>query len=112
MLYRFKTKNRADVIMLEPNGRQALEIMGKDPGPQGIILSAEMPAAIQALRAAVLKDEADEKARQEKAEEEARERNSVYVPVPPGVTLRHRVLPLVDLLQRCHEDDDDIVWGV
>ena len=49
MLYKFKSKVTADLIMLEPNGRRMLEIVGKEPGPQGIILSKDMPAAIAAL---------------------------------------------------------------
>ena len=50
MLYRFKSKAAGDVVMLEPNGKQVLEILGKDPAHPGIILPEQMPAAIQALR--------------------------------------------------------------
>ncbi len=32
MLYKFKSKAAGDVIMLEPNGRRVLEIIGKDAG--------------------------------------------------------------------------------
>ena len=32
MLYKFKSKAAGDLIMLEPNGRRVLEIIGKDPG--------------------------------------------------------------------------------
>ena len=49
MLYRFKSKNMGDVIMLEANGRQVLEIIGKTPDPRGIILPEQMPAASAAL---------------------------------------------------------------
>ena len=62
MLYRFKSKNMGDVIMLEPNGRQVLEIIGKTPSPRGIILPEQMPAAIEALEAAIrLEESKDEK---------------------------------------------------
>ena len=37
MLYKFKSRATADVIMLESNGRQVLEIVGKTPGASGII---------------------------------------------------------------------------
>ncbi|MEN9376283.1 MAG: hypothetical protein RL710_1440, partial [Pseudomonadota bacterium] len=30
MLYKFKSKITGDVIMLQPNGRRVLEIIGKD----------------------------------------------------------------------------------
>ena len=49
MLYKFKSKAAGDVIMLEGNGRRVLEIMGKAPGPQGIILPVQMAAGIAAL---------------------------------------------------------------
>lgn len=48
MLYKFKSKAAGDLIMLEPNGRRVLEIIGKDAGPKGIILPEEMPGAIGA----------------------------------------------------------------
>ncbi|MDW8337472.1 MAG: DUF1840 family protein, partial [Tepidimonas sp.] len=35
MLYRFKSKATGDVVMLEPNGRRVLEILGKDPDAPG-----------------------------------------------------------------------------
>ena len=57
MLYKFKSKNTGDVIMLEPHGRQVLEIIGKEAGPQGIILPEQMPAALLALRAAIAQEE-------------------------------------------------------
>jgi hypothetical protein len=31
MLYKFKSRSTGDLIMLEVNGRQVLEILGKDP---------------------------------------------------------------------------------
>jgi hypothetical protein len=58
MLYKFKSKDAGDVIMLEANGRKVLEIIGKDAGPKGIILPEQMPAAIAALKAAIAHEEA------------------------------------------------------
>ena len=57
MLYRFKSRNAGDVIMLEPNGKRVLEIIGKEPGPKGIVLVELMPQAIAALQAAVAQEE-------------------------------------------------------
>ncbi|MDO9402400.1 MAG: DUF1840 domain-containing protein [Polaromonas sp.] len=98
MLYKFKSKNTGDVIMLEPNGRHVLEAIGKEPGPQGIIQVAQMQAAIDALHAAIAKEEAAAK------EEDA-------VPVE-GPSFRTRALPFIEMLQRCKASGDDIVWGV
>ena len=100
MLYRFKSKNMGDVIMLEPNGRQMLEIIGKEPGPRGIILPADMPAAITALQAAIALEESGD----------VKEESGV---VPAGaVTLHQRALPFIDMLRRCEKDGHEVVWGV
>ena len=56
MLYKFKSKAAGDLIMLEPNGRQVLQLIGKQAGATGIIETAHMPAAIQALEAAIVRE--------------------------------------------------------
>lgn len=107
MLYKFKSKAAGDLIMLEPNGRRVLEIIGKDPGLQGIILPDEMPRAMQALEAAIAREEAEHKA----AIDEARARGQV----PPrfeAVSLRQRAVPFIDMLKRCNGAGKEIVWGV
>ena len=62
MLYKFKSKAAGDLIMLEPNGRRVLEVIGKDPGPKGIILPEQMPAAVAALEEAIRKEESEQQA--------------------------------------------------
>jgi regulator of protease activity HflC (stomatin/prohibitin superfamily) len=107
MLYKFKSKAAGDLIMLEPNGRRVLEIIGKDPAPKGIILPEEMPAAAAALEAAIVRAEAEQKA----AAEAARAKGEVP---PPGdaVSLRQRAVPFLDMLRRCGDAGKEIVWGV
>lgn len=107
MLYKFKSKAAGDLIMLEPNGRRVLEIIGKDPGPKGIILPEEMPGAIRALEDAITKEEAEHQA----AIDEAKAKGEV----PPkfdAISLRQRALPFIDMLRRCEKDHKEIVWGV
>jgi hypothetical protein len=107
MLYKFKSKAAGDLIMLEPNGRRVLEIIGKDAGPKGIILPEEMPGATRALEDAITREEAEHKA----LAEEARARGEV----PPkfdAVSLRQRVVPFLDMLKRCSKEGKEIVWGV
>ena len=108
MLYRFKSKNLADVVMLEPNGRRVLEIIGKDPGPQGIILPDQMPPAIVALRAAV--DEEEREFAEAKADFEAG--RSEEPPKGDGVSLRQRTQPFIEMLKFCQQSGDSVVWGV
>jgi hypothetical protein len=102
VLYKFKTKNAGDVIMLDATGRQMLEIIGKAAGPTGIIQAGEMPAAIAAVEAAV--------ASEEKRSREAAEQGEA--PATDEPSLRQRAVPFVDLLRRCQQDGNDITWGV
>ena len=106
MLFKFKSKAAGDLIMLEPNGRRVLEIIGKDPAPKGIIEAAQMPAAIGALEAAITKEESDQQA----AADEARSKGEVAS--RPEVSLRQRAVPFLDMLRRCQAAGQDIVWGV
>lgn len=107
MLYKFKSKAAGDLIMLEPNGRRVLEIIGKDPGPKGIIEAGQMPAAIAALEGAIAREEAD----QQRAIDEAKAQGKV----PPSfadVSLRQRAVPFIDMLKKCEKAGKEIVWGV
>ena len=102
MLYKFKSKNAGDVIMLEANGRRLLEVIGKDAGPTGIILAAQMPAAVQALQDAIALEESTPPVLDANGE-----------PVKgdaPG--LRQRAVPFIDILQRNFKSGTDITWGV
>jgi hypothetical protein len=107
MLYKFKSKAAGDLIMLEPNGRQVLEIIGKDAQPKGIILPEQMPAAISALEGAVEKDEAEHKAMLEEAKAKGES-----PPRTDAVSLRQRAVPLLEMLRRCEKAGQEIVWGV
>ena len=104
MLYKFKSKNTGDVIMLEPHGRQVLEIIGKEAGPQGIILPEQMPAALLALRSAI--------AQEELLAPQQLEQNAEQKSQSPAIALRHRALPFMQMLEACHRQGDSVVWGV
>ena len=114
MLYKFKSKNTGDVIMLQANGRRVLQIIGKEvpedvttTGEKGIILPEQMPGAIAALEAAIAREESEQKA----ALAEALARHE---PAPhfETISLRQRAQPFIEMLQRCMEDGSDVVWGV
>jgi hypothetical protein len=111
MLYKFKSKVTGDVIMLQPNGKRLLEIIGKstpnDAGDKGIILALEMTAALAALQAAITHEEAAQQAAIAQALAD-------HAPPPrfEAVSLRQRALPLMDMLRRCAREDEAIVWGV
>ena len=102
MLYKFKSKNAGDVIMLEANGRKVLEAIGKDAGPTGIILAAQMPAAVQALQDAIALEESAPPVLDAKGEPVKRD----------ALGLRQRAVPFIDILQRNLKSGTDITWGV
>lgn len=111
MLYKFKSKVTGDIIMLEPNGRRILEIIGKDIQPessrQGIIHPAQMVAAIAALEAAIAKQEAEQKALTKAAIERDDD-----APQSELISLRQRAQPFIEMLHRCEKAGTEIVWGV
>ena len=108
MLYKFKSKVTSDVIMLEPNGRQILQIWGKweDGAPaKGILLPEDMPAAKAALEAAIAQEEAQRA--QAALEAQARGEDTQVA----GISLRQRAMPLLDMMQRSLKAQKEIVWG-
>lgn len=107
MLYRFKSKAGADVVMLAESGDAVLRLMGREPAPQGILQVADLPGLIQALEAGVAADEAVFQSAVDAA-------RAAGEPVPrrQGVSLRQRAWPLHELMQRSLKDKADVVWGV
>jgi hypothetical protein len=95
MLYKFKSKAAGDVIMLAVSGERVLRVLGREPAAKGILEVADMPAAMQALEAAVAQDE---QARRD-AEAEAAAQGT---PLPPreAITLRQRAWPLLEMMRR------------
>ena len=107
MLYKFKSKAAGDLILLEPQGKQFLQLIGKTADSKGIIEPADMPAAVAALLAAIAAQEAE----QQTAREQAKEKGQP-APVFDGISLRQRCKPIIDMLNRCHREQQPIVWGV
>jgi len=107
MLYRFKSKASGDVVMLEPNGKRLLEILGKSPLGPGILLLEQMPAALEAIRLAVF----DEECEFERLAQEALARGE-DPPDPERVSLRMRLAPFVEMVHHCQRESCEVVWGV
>ena len=105
-LYRFKSRETGDLVMLEPHGRRILEILGK-PLHSGIIQPPEMQAAGIAIREAAGAEEQEQK----RLREEALAKHEVPPEFDP-VNLRLRSVPFLEMLQRCEAANVDVVWGV
>jgi len=113
MLYKFKSRATADMIMLEASGRQLLTIIGKGDEPHGIITTEQIPAAIEALQAAVAADEtADGGERQAQASADPGEAGAQDEEGQPreSVRLRQRAAPFIDMLRRSAAEGHDVIW--
>lgn len=106
MLYCFRSKAGADVLMLADSAEAVLALLGREPQPRGILERADLPQLIQALEAGVAADEA----RRQQAQEAARLAGEP-VPNRPDVSLRQRAWPLHELMQRSLRENTDVVWG-
>jgi hypothetical protein len=110
MIYKFKSAACGDLIMLGAHGEQLLRLLGRAPSARGIIEPAAMPAALQALRAAI-------------ATEDARRAEAAPAGCAPAETggeeserhavgLQQRLWPMLEMLQRSHAENAPVTWGV
>lgn len=100
MIYKFKSKATADLLMLGPNGDQLLRLIGREPAAKGIIEPQAMFGAIADLQQAVV------------AEEARREQAGDAPPHGDKVGLRQRVWPMIEMMKRAQAAGEPIVWGV
>lgn len=106
-VYRFKSRETGDLVMLRPHGKRLLEILGKDADVPGVLLPDDIPRAIEAIRAAVVAEEAEQKRRAEEAEG-----NGEAAPEADTVSLRMRSAPFIEMLERCRKAGVEVTWGV
>ena len=106
MLYKFKSRATADLVMLEPAGRRLLEVLGREPSEQGIFEAPDLPRLMQQLDQAIELEEAhlEEAERQAQAQGQTIRR--------PEDTLRQRLWPMREMMRRSHAEGQAIVWGV
>jgi hypothetical protein len=105
MIYTFKSRAAADVIMRQPNAEQMFAIIGKEVTPQGVITVAQMPAALAALKAAI--------AVHEEAEALRAKDPSHHVEVEgDSIRLRDRAAPFIELLTQSAMVGKDVLWGI
>ena len=105
MIYKFKSKATGDLIMLGPHGDQLLRLLGRDPAPKGILEAADLAEARRRLEAALTEAEAAAaRARDAGEPEDERQREAV--------SLRQRVWPMMQMIERAAAAREAIVWGV
>ncbi len=106
-LIRFQSRETADVLMLAQHAQPFLQAWGKDPQTSGVLLPADMPQARAATEALV----ASEEAKQAQQIADAQAKGEVMPEFEP-IGLRHRSVPLLEMMRRCQGADVAIVWGV
>ena len=105
--YEFKSKATGRLILLGPSGEQLLRVIGREPSPTGIIASAAMPTAIEAIATAI---EHEEVQAQRHSANGALVTDGHDASRGDGVTLRQRAWPFVELMKQAHRDGEAIVW--
>ena len=105
MLYKFKSAATGDLIMLGPHGDAMLRLLGREPSPKGIIEAGDLPNAIAALRAAI--EESERKSGDGGAADPSNEEDG-----GAAVSLRRRLWPVIEMLERAARAGVPVVWGV
>lgn len=105
MIVTFKSSASGDVIMFGDVAQRMMEIMGKAPGNTGIVTAEQLPGAIEALRAAIAADKAQQK-NSNSDDEDTRS------PQGRAITLSQRAVPLLELLEWSLKRKVPVTWGV
>lgn len=98
MLITFRTDAYADITMFGDVALSLLKLMGHSATVPGAILAADVPAALQRLRAGVASAAPEAGAAADDDNEE------------PPVSLSHRALPLIRLLEAAAAAKSDVMW--
>ncbi len=97
MLVTFTTKNYADITMFGDVALTLLKLMGHSTKVPGAILAADVPAALDRLKAAIDVEKTSPPADDTDEEE-------------PVVSLAHRALPLFELFEAAIKAHANVMW--
>jgi hypothetical protein len=105
MLIIFKSAASGNVITLEQNGKEMLEVLGRDQdAQQGIITVEQLPDAISRMRQAIDTDVAAHAGQPPVDDTEQ---------TPDGdISFHQRGLPLLELLEQSLAEKAPVTWGV
>lgn len=97
MLVTFTTKAYADITMFGDVAVSLLKMMGHSGTVPSAILAADIPAALERLKAAINAGASPPAAEDKEADESA-------------VSMSHRALPLIELLTAAAKNNCDVTW--
>lgn len=109
MTITFKSQATGDLVMLNASAQALLKVLGKSAQGQGILVPADMPAALQALRSLPEPVKAEPQPVAEGEEPQPQIEPSF---LDEAVSLRQRAWPLIQMIERALAADKPIVWGV
>lgn len=99
MLVTFQTKSYANITMFGDVAVSLLKLMGHSGTVPGAIQASDIPLALERLKAAMAEGEAATES-DETADEEDED----------AVSLTHRALPLIELLESAAAAGCDVMW--
>lgn len=97
MLITFKTPTNANVVMFGDVAKKLVKIMGQSGTVPSAIGAEDIPQALEKLRKAI----DAEPAPPVDHDDDEKER---------PVSLKHRALPLIGLLEAAHKANDSVMW--
>ena len=99
MLVTFTTSAYANITMFGDVALHLLKLMGHSATLPGALLAVDIPPALQRLEAAVEADKQSAEPEQSGAGED-----------DEAVSLRHRALPLIELLKAAVKANSNVMW--
>lgn len=102
-MIRFQSRATADLLMFTEHGVKVLEILGKAITARGILLRADMPAALEALQQFAHDSAGNATARAEDDADDSADAKD-------KVSWQSRLTPLMTTMQRCIDEDADLTW--
>jgi len=105
----FRSKAAGEIFYLAENARRLFDLIGKEPGPRGVITAAQLPDAIAKLVAAVEEEKAQLKAAQQQDDDEG---GGGASSAQRAVTLGQRAYPLLEMLRAAQKRNVDVTWGI
>jgi hypothetical protein len=102
MLITFKTPVHADITMFGDVAKALIKMFGHSGSVPGALLAEDVPAALERLKAAVSANpQAPMNPERDEQDEDARAQS---------VSLAHRALPLIDLLEAAAREKKNVMW--
>ncbi len=125
MIYEFKSRATGTVVTTQDVAERILRIIGKSVQAKGVILPEQMPAAMNALKAAIDSEAKLQSQPQSKALDETQGTAPAKPTAPesgrsehdgdadePSVSLKQRAFPFLEMLRDAHSAGKEITWGV